>query len=204
MINKLSAAFVLVAAVTLGLSGGRAAVQAGGGCHQITKGFTDAAATTVAIEQCKFVPAVVRAEAGDAIQWQNNDPITHMVTGVAGSWGDSKPYEQGQSVSYTFSEPGVYPYFCELHPGMVGAIVVGDGAAASADTGAGVLAVSDRAPAAGGAQPASSPQGDDGGDDFGLAAIAIVALAAATIGGALLLGGLRLSGRLPRARERVS
>ena len=33
----------------------------------------------------------------------------------------------GEKVSYTFSEEGVFPYVCILHPGMIGAIVVGDG-----------------------------------------------------------------------------
>jgi hypothetical protein len=32
-------------------------------------------------------------------------------------------------VSYTFEEVGVFPYFCVFHPAMVGAVVVGDGAA---------------------------------------------------------------------------
>ena len=30
-------------------------------------------------------------------------------------------------MSYRFDQDGVYPYSCLLHPGMVGAIVVGDG-----------------------------------------------------------------------------
>ena len=199
MLKKLGAAFVLVAAVTLGVTGDGAPVQAGGGCHQIPVGFTDAASGIVAIDACKFVPAVVRIQPGDAIKWTNNDPIDHMVAGVAGSWGNSTGYTQGESVSYSFSEEGVYPYFCELHPGMVGAVVVGNVAAASVDTGAGVLAISDGGPAAAGPQAAGTTQGDQAGDGFGLAAIAITGLAAAVISVALLLAGLRLSGRVPRA-----
>jgi hypothetical protein len=34
---------------------------------------------------------------------------------------------QGETVSYRFDQDGVYPYSCLIHPGMVGAIVVGDG-----------------------------------------------------------------------------
>jgi hypothetical protein len=33
---------------------------------------------------------------------------------------------EGGSVSYSFDEAGVYPYVCTWHPGMVGAVVVGD------------------------------------------------------------------------------
>jgi len=199
MLKRIGAFLAVATAVLLGLSGDGAAVQAGGGCHQIASGFTDAESSTVSIDACKFVPAVVRIQPGDAIEWKNNDPVDHMVAGVAGSWGDSKQYAHAESVSYTFAEPGVYPYFCELHAGMVGAVVVGDGTAASTDTGAGVLAVSDVAPAAGGPQAAASTQSDQGDGGFGLAAFVFVGLAAAVIGGAVLIAGLRLSGRLPGA-----
>jgi plastocyanin len=198
MFKKLGAAFVLVAAVTLGLTGGGAPVHAGGGCHQVPGGFTDAASSTVAIDACKFVPAVVRIQPGDAIKWTNNDPVDHMVAGVAGSWGDSTGYTQGASVSYAFPEAGVYPYFCELHPGMVGAVVVGNAAAGSADTGEGVLAVSAVGAGAADAPAAASVPDDRGGDGFGLAAFAVVAVALALIGGAALLVGLRLSGKLQK------
>ncbi len=46
----------------------------------------------------------------------------------ATSWGDPGiSLLQGDTVRYRFDEDGVYPYSCLLHPGMVGAIVVGDG-----------------------------------------------------------------------------
>ena len=38
--------------------------------------------------------------------------------------------QPGQTVSYRFATPGIYPYACALHRGMSGAIVVGDAAAA--------------------------------------------------------------------------
>ena len=199
MLKGIGAGLVLAAAVILGLSEGGVSVQAGGGCHEIASGFTDAESKTVSIEQCKFVPAVVRVEAGDAIQWQNNDDVAHMVAGVAGSWGDSKQYTGGEPVSYTFTETGVYPYFCEMHPGMVGAVIVGDAAAASADPGKGVLAVSAVGAAAGGAQPAASAQDDQGDEEFGLATIAVIGVATATISAAIALLGLRLTRRLPRS-----
>ena len=193
------ALLALGTAVILGLGGEDIAVQAGGGCHQIPSGFTDGASGIVAIDACKFVPAVVRIQPGDAIKWTNNDRVDHMVAGVAGSWGNGTGYTQGESVSYTFSKAGVYPYFCELHPGMVGAVVVGKAAAASADTGEGVFAVSAAGVGAAGPRAADSGPHDRGDDGFGLAAFAVVGVALGAIGGAALLVGLRLSGRLPRA-----
>lgn len=35
--------------------------------------------------------------------------------------------EAGASFSYTFTEPGVYPYFCSLHPWMNGFVLVEQG-----------------------------------------------------------------------------
>jgi hypothetical protein len=35
--------------------------------------------------------------------------------------------EQGDRFSVSFDEEGVYPFACTYHPGMTGAIVVGDG-----------------------------------------------------------------------------
>ena len=31
---------------------------------------------------------------------------------------------RGESYSYTFDKPGTYKYFCDLHPHMVGRVVV--------------------------------------------------------------------------------
>ena len=56
-------------------------------------------------------------------------PAAH-ITGAANSFGDYEEFFQGQSVTHTFAKSGVYPYVCVLHPTMVGAVVVGDGAAA--------------------------------------------------------------------------
>ena len=38
--------------------------------------------------------------------------------------GGRDAIEMGESVTHRFGEPGIYPYQCYLHPGMVGAIVV--------------------------------------------------------------------------------
>jgi hypothetical protein len=41
-------------------------------------------------------------------------------------------FPRGKSVTFRFDEEGVYPFFCCLHPGMAGAVVVGDGAGTGA------------------------------------------------------------------------
>ena len=32
--------------------------------------------------------------------------------------------QPGQRWQYTFTTPGIYPYFCSIHPGMDGVIIV--------------------------------------------------------------------------------
>jgi hypothetical protein len=53
--------------------------------------------------------------------------MPHTVTGAGSSWGDYTELQAIASVEHRFDDAGVYPYFCLLHPGMIGAVVV-DGA----------------------------------------------------------------------------
>lgn len=120
----------LTAALALTFAGG-APAQAGGGCH--TEVFSDEATTQVELTKNCFAPIVTRVEPGDTVSFTNTDPDIHTVTGVANTWGDDKNVHPGESVAYQFDESGVFPYFCYLHPSMVGTVVVGDGTAVTAD-----------------------------------------------------------------------
>jgi plastocyanin len=57
-------------------------------------------------------------ELGDTVTWTNDDPqMPHTVTDVGGTF-DSGLLQSTQSFSYTFTNPGVFEYFCTLHPWM--------------------------------------------------------------------------------------
>jgi plastocyanin len=99
---------------------------AGGGCHGPR---TEAQTNSVLIEHLCFSPMVVHVTPGTTVRWTNRDPLDHTVTGGSGSFGDYEVFGQDKGVSHRFDQPGTYPYFCALHPTMVGAVVVGDGAA---------------------------------------------------------------------------
>jgi len=99
---------------------------AGGGCHEAPRPF-DARTQEVAMEDYCFSPAVVRIGPKQSITWVNRDLDDHTVTGVGGTWGEYVELGREARVTHSFAAPGVYPYFCALHPGMVGAVVVGDG-----------------------------------------------------------------------------
>jgi uncharacterized membrane protein len=69
--------------------------------------------------------------------------MVHHIAGVAYAWGTpwERPFQEGDTAEFTFSEAGIYPYSCYLHIGMAGAIVVGDGRSAAAMPGSASLAV---------------------------------------------------------------
>jgi plastocyanin len=57
-------------------------------------------------------PKVVKA--GTQVTWKNEDTVAHTVTSDSGAF-DSGNILPGQSWSYTFSQPGKFPYYCTLH-----------------------------------------------------------------------------------------
>lgn len=104
--------------------------QAGAGCHNPE--IRDVAGTRVDLEDSCFVQTILRVKPGQAVTWTNRDPTEHAVAGVGGAWGSYSTFLLGKSVTYRFSRTGIYPYFCYVHPGMIGAVVVGDGGKATA------------------------------------------------------------------------
>jgi hypothetical protein len=88
---------------------------------------------------------------------------------------------EGDSIAATFDAPGVYPFACYLHPGMVGAVVVGDDFDAGEVSGV-LAAANDREPPAG---PRSQPSRDasggsnaDGLQSLGLLVVGALVVAA--------------------------
>jgi len=66
---------------------------------------------------------------GDTIVWKNADTSFHTVTSGSEAKGldgifDSKEFAPGKSFTYKFSEIGVFPYYCTLHPWMSGVVNV--------------------------------------------------------------------------------
>ena len=118
---------VVVVAVMAALWGGSGIASAGGGCMHST-GPTTGRGDTVELQDMCFTSTVLYVEPGTDVTWINRDPMGHNVVGVGGTWGSlDLTLNQGDTVSYRFDEEGVFPYACWIHPGMIGAIVVGDG-----------------------------------------------------------------------------
>ncbi|MGH1568245.1 MAG: plastocyanin/azurin family copper-binding protein [Nitrosopumilus sp.] len=81
-----------------------------------------------ATNQC-YIPYHVTVSAGEEITWSNDDSAAHTVTSGTPSGGpdglfDSSLFMAGGTYSVTLDEAGEYPYFCMVHPWMIGIITV--------------------------------------------------------------------------------
>src|SRR5215212_1278127 len=117
-------------ATTTGATGnttGTSATSAGGGTSvSIVPGSSSL--TTDA-----FSPNPIQVSVGNTVTWTNDDSQPHTVTSGSNGQPDNKfnsspnfnpLLNQGQTFSFTFTEAGDYPYFCMLHPNMVGTVNV--------------------------------------------------------------------------------
>jgi plastocyanin len=78
-----------------------------------------------------FQPNPIQVSVGATVTWTNDDSQPHTITsGVNGQpdvrFNSSPNFNPllapGQTFEHTFTEPGEYPYFCLLHPNMVGTV----------------------------------------------------------------------------------
>jgi len=77
-----------------------------------------------------FMPYEVTINAGDTVTWSNDDSAAHTVTAGSAADGpsgafDSSLFMAGTTFSHQFEAEGVFPYFCMVHPWMVGTVTVG-------------------------------------------------------------------------------
>jgi plastocyanin len=80
-------------------------------------------AANVKIDNFSFEPAVLTIAPGTTVTWVNADDVPHVVRAEDKTF-KSPPLDTDDTFSYTFETKGTYPYFCSLHPKMVGKVVV--------------------------------------------------------------------------------
>lgn len=110
------------------------AVLAGDPCFHSTSRPAPTTGSTVeiSIADCVFQPTVSYVDAGATVEWRNTSSQAHEIVGANLTWGaHEKLLATGDTIGWSFDAPGTYAYSCMIHPGMTGAIVVGDDAAAS-------------------------------------------------------------------------
>jgi plastocyanin len=97
-----------------------------------------ASAATVNTALLAFDPKEVRVKAGQTVTWIGGDDITHVLVegtyevgadGLRTKETDDKAFslkltKKGQQVSHTYDKTGTFTYFCTIHHGMNGTVVV--------------------------------------------------------------------------------
>src|SRR5262249_19316534 len=73
--------------------------------------------TEVKIDNFTFSPERVTVKAGTTVTWVNEDDIPHTVASSTKAF-KSKALDTDDKYAFTFTTPGVYQYFCSLHPHM--------------------------------------------------------------------------------------
>jgi plastocyanin len=75
-----------------------------------------------------FQPNPVQVSVGSTVTWTNNDAQPHTATSGQNATPDgtfdSGIMAPGATFEHTFTEAGEFPYFCLLHPNMVGTVSV--------------------------------------------------------------------------------
>jgi plastocyanin len=90
----------------------------------VTRASAADAAGAVSIKDLSFQPRDLTIAAGGTVSWSNDEAsTTHTVTSDDGSF-DSGLLMSGQAFAWEFDAPGVYAYYCAIHPDMTGTITV--------------------------------------------------------------------------------
>jgi plastocyanin len=132
------------------ITGGANATTAGGANATTAGGITSNATGTSAtgagggtsvsivpgsssLTDTAYQPNPVQVSVGTTVTWTNNDSQPHTVTSGSNGQPDNKfnsspnftpLLNTGQTFSFTFTQAGDYPYYCMLHPNMVGTVNV--------------------------------------------------------------------------------
>ncbi len=134
---------VICVGVTFGCSSPSSPSNAGGGTPTEPQGPPVSPITgAVGIHNSTYATEIVDITVGGNVTWTNFGPSRHTTVSDTGLWssgpllppdlaGDpfGDPHGDGDSVSgetftWIFTEAGIYPYHCELHPDKRGTIYV--------------------------------------------------------------------------------
>lgn len=79
----------------------------------------------IVIDNFTFDPPTLTVPAGTEVTWINRDDVPHTATSsTKPRHFDSGALDSDERFSHVFNAPGVYDYFCAVHPKMIGQIIV--------------------------------------------------------------------------------
>lgn len=75
----------------------------------------------VTVQNFAFSPAILTIKVGSTVTWTNNDSAPHTI-----KFDDivSNTLKLKDAFQRSFMAPGIYNYFCSIHPSMKGKIIV--------------------------------------------------------------------------------
>ena len=80
----------------------------------------------IEVKNYAFDPQTLSIKTGTTSTWVNENPGTiHTVTSETSLFSSGNIQPEGR-FSFTFGEPGIYEYYCAIHPWMNGTVVVSD------------------------------------------------------------------------------
>jgi len=79
---------------------------------------------TVDNRQMTFAPFLAVVPVGGHVVFHNSDPFPHNVFSPDNDKFNIGVIAQGAATSHTFKTPGKYTLLCNLHPGMIGYVIV--------------------------------------------------------------------------------
>ena len=177
------------------------AALAGGGCHAgVTQNDAKGEKARDGQDDRRLLHAsVTTVDPGTEVTFVNADlGLIHNVGG--NGWGNFEDMAKGDAFTATFDGAGIYPFACQYHPGMTGAIVVGDGTGTGSGARHHGRAVRRSRPAD---RDAGSDQGGRDPAGFGVAAGVVgLALGAGVAFGLLRSGSKRHGGLRVRPGRR--
>lgn len=109
-------------------AGVASALVVGGLLGLVTGDRAGAGGTEIQIRRFQFTPGRLDVVRGAEVTWTNRDDVRHTVTSGAPGRADGRFTAAldgpGATTRVRFGAPGVYPYFCDRHQAMRGAIHV--------------------------------------------------------------------------------
>jgi len=77
----------------------------------------------VKIDHFRFGLRELTVSVGTTVTWTNRDDIPHTVVSMDKVF-KSKVLGTNERSSFKFDKAGTYPYFCSIHPKMIGKVIV--------------------------------------------------------------------------------
>jgi plastocyanin len=119
---------ILLAAGLLAACGGdddepAAGGGAGNGAESGSAPPAEGEGVQVVMEGIAYAPTEVEVRVGQSVTWTNNDEVMHDVIASGGEF-ESELFGEGETYSFTPTEPGTIDYVCSIHPNMTASITV--------------------------------------------------------------------------------